>query len=100
MEKIRRTKVYIGIVLTVQAITFAVMFLALMISKKSFVKAVFSVATISGLCGMYLLLKDAKERREEELAAFMEEDWTEADDSYPEDMEIPVDDDVDEGEFR
>ncbi len=103
MFMLRRTKLYAGISLLVQSVTFLVMVIIFLFKNKKNTAGVFmAISLASGVAGSLLLLKEMQEEREED-ELFDSIDDVYSDDSnfvisdYP---EVPVDDTADETEFN
>ncbi len=103
----KKSKLYIGITLVVQSITFLALFIMLYSKKRSFASAFLALAGIGGTFGGYLLYLAGKEEEEEskEYSDYLErvfhEDYPEDDDETEasERIEIEPDETVDESEF-
>ena len=63
---IKKTRLYVGIALIVQAISSLIMFLILCTKKKSVAAAFLAVAAMEGACGAYLLYQEKADLKAEE----------------------------------
>ena len=111
---IKKTRLYVGISLIVQAFSFLFMFLILCTKKKSIAAAFLAVAAMNGVAGAYLLYQHKSELDEEEdfdpSLYFPDEDFEFDDsmvnadvygaDSGSVDADIPTDDEATEADFQ
>jgi len=110
---IKKTRLFVGISLVVQAFSFLIMFLILCTKKKSIAAAFLAVAAMEGACGAYLLYQEKSEGAQEDFDAsefFADEDFNFDDsminaDVYGQndgaiDSDIPTDDEATEADFQ
>ena len=112
---IKKTRLYVGISLIVQAFSFLIMFLILCTKKKSIAAAFLAVAAMEGACGAYLLYQEKSDRALDDAdfdsSDFFAEDDFNFDDSminadvYGQsegaiDNDIPTDDEATEADFQ
>ncbi len=109
---IKKTRLYVGIALIVQAISFVFMFLILCAKKKSIAAAFLAVAAMEGLCGAYLLYQEKEELRAEaefDPSIYFEDEDFDFDDSMINsdtygsgavDSSVDVDDEASEADFQ
>ncbi|MBQ2119245.1 MAG: hypothetical protein II192_09320 [Clostridia bacterium] len=104
----KKTRLYVGITLLVQAVSFVIMFIILAAKKKSLAAAFLAVAAMEGAAGGYLLWQYRQDEKEYE-AQFGEdfltdEDMDLDDDSlrlFGEDEEtVPKDTEASEADFQ
>ena len=110
---IKRTRLYVGISLVVQAFSFLIMFLILCTKKKSIAAAFLAVAAMEAACGAYLLYQ---EKGSEKQSGFSGEELFADDDFFFDDSminadvygsgegkidgDIPTDDEATEADFQ
>ena len=104
---LKRSRLFVGISLVVQAISFFCMFLILWAKKKSVASAFLALSAAEGAAGAYLLyqLKAEQEEQFDPNDYLDEYDEFDLDDSMitdeaPEIIEIPVDESATEEEFK
>ena len=110
---LKKTRLYVGISLIVQAFSCLIMFLILCTKKKSVASAFLAVAAMNGVAGAYLLYQHKSELKEEEFdpSCYFEDEDFDFDDSmingdiYGDDegkvsFEIPTDDEASEADFQ
>ena len=101
---LKRMKLYIGITLIVQSVTFLVLFILLARKKKSIFGALLAVSVCGGLAGGWLMYRQLTEESDRKrLYMHMKEDSETYNDDIPDELiikEIPIDDTVHEDEFR
>lgn len=112
---LKKSKLYIGITLIIQAISFVALFLITYSKKRSFATAFLAMGLIGGAVGAYLLYLqklDDDIDYEDDFGDFLKRDYSahenfddadfdtvdEPDDNVDE-IEIPIDESVDETEF-
>lgn len=104
---LKKSRLFVGITLVVQAISFLCMFLILWAKKKSIASAFLALSAAEGAAGAYLLYQLKAEREEE----FNPDDYLDEYDEFdlddsmitdegPEVIEIPVDESATEEEFK
>lgn len=112
---LRKTRLYVGIALVVQAFSSLIMFLILCTKKKSVASAFLAVAAMNGVAGAYLLYQHKNELEEEEdnfdpSQYFADDDFTFDDSMINADVygnengdlsdDIPCDDEATEADFQ
>lgn len=112
---IKKTRLYVGISLVVQAFSFLFMFLILCTKKKSIAAAFLAVAAMNGVAGAYLLYQHKSELEAEEenfdpSLYFGDEDFDFDDsminadiygsDDGAVDSDVPTDDEATEADFQ
>ncbi len=109
---IKKTRLFVGIALVVQAFSFLFMFLILCVKKKSIAAAFLAVAAMEGLCGAYLLYQektDMKEAEEFDPAIYFGDEDFDFDDTMINadvygkgtiDGDVPVDEEASEADFQ
>ena len=102
---LRKSRLFVGITLVVQAISFLCLFFILFAKKKSIAGAFLALSAAEGAAGTYLLYQLKEERKKARDAEYFDEiDEFDLDDSMisdePELMEIPVDESATEEEFK
>lgn len=112
---IKKTRLFVGISLIVQAFSFLIMFLILCTKKKSIAAAFIAVAAMEGACGAYLLYQEKVDRALvdadfDSSELFADEDFDFDDsminaDVYGQkdgaiDGDIPTDDEASEADFQ
>ncbi len=109
---IKKTRLFVGIALVVQAVSFLFMFLILCTKKKSIAAAFLAVAAMEGLSGAYLLYQEKTDREEEDAfdpSVYFGDEEFDFDDSMINadvygkgtlDGDVPVDDEATEADFQ
>jgi hypothetical protein len=102
---LRKSRLFVGITLVVQAISFLCLFFILFAKKKSIAGAFLALSAAEGAAGTYLLYQLKEERKKTHDDEYFDEiDEFDLDDSMisdePELMEIPVDESETEEEFK
>lgn len=112
---IKKTRLYVGIALVVQAFSCLIMFLILCTKKKSIASAFLAVAAMNGAAGAYLLYQHKTELSAEEepfdpSVYFADDDFTFDDSMINADVygnesgalsdDIPCDDEATEADFQ
>ena len=111
---LKKTRLYVGIALVVQAFSSMFMFLILCTKKKSIAAAFLAVAAMNGVAGAYLLYQHKSDMKEEEefdpSLYFSDDDFTFDDSMINADIygrengtlsdEIPCDDEATEADFQ
>ncbi len=102
---LRKSRLFVGITLVVQAISFLCLFFILMAKKKSIAGAFLALSAAEGAAGTYLLYQLKEEKKKARDADYFDEiDEFDLDDSMisdePEMMDIPVDESATEDEFK
>lgn len=99
----KKTRFYVGLTLLVQSFTFFAMFIMLFTKKRSVTGALLAIASAGGIIGTYLIYRQLSDSMSEQLKTAVEDlcDDSEEPAAEPEpEVVIPVDDTVDENEFR
>ena len=104
----KKTRLYVGITLIVQAISFVFMFILLCAKKKSIAAAFLAVAAMEGCAGGYLLWQYKQDMNELDDGFgsdfFGDEEFDFDDDDMTADLfgddDIPVDTDASEADFQ
>ena len=102
---LRKSRLFVGITLVVQAISFLCLFFILFAKKKSIAGAFLALSAAEGAAGTYLLYQLKEERKKARDSEYFDEiDEFDLDDSMisdePELIEIPVDESATEEEFK
>ena len=108
----KKTRLYVGIALVVQAVSFAIMFIILCAKKKSIAAAFLAVAAMEGCAGGYLLWQYKEDMKELDgdfgADFFGDDEFDFGDDAISADLfgddeggeEIPVDTEASEADFQ
>ena len=106
----KKTRLFVGIALVVQAISFAIMFIILCAKKKSIAAAFLAVAAMEGCAGGYLLWQYKQDMNELDSEFghdfFGDEDFDFDEDAVSADLfgddadDIPVDTEASEADFQ